>query len=651
MFNGKTFGKSPALFYGLSFLLLLLLYGKSIGYDYVWDDLYLIKEDPYLFQKEVSWDLITRPVFTTTSYFRPLAFVSWWLEVRLWGELSPHLSHAVNVLVFYGTVLLVFQLTKRFLQLNHYGDRARPLATVATLIYLAHPANVETVVWLSGRFDLFATFFTLAAVLAFLSVKRPLLGALLILPCAVGALGSKETGILLLPLLLLLALYQQQDGQKSWGQALRDSWRAHRWLFLALLLLDGLYFAFKAHYTVGIYHRHFDWDYFHRFYLSDQVPVLALKEYVVYTLFPFGNQGYYNPIEYISRDPLNRVISWLVVLAVLGLLFWLWRRKNRLLLLFLAFFLGISLVIHLIPINTQGNLRQNRFLFIALPFATVLLALALGWATRHYDQFKRIPRWSVLALFGYGTALAVVCSVSIGYWKNDDTFWDSTSRLYQEYSDGQRLPMPAFNRLMQDPKVKPETIRELMLRETNHMRALGLPLELNKYTLYAQYFIRRHRSEEGLRMLEAYLADYEQNEGKNVSARQRAEDLAKVYSIYIEGLMYVRHDFLQAENYIQRLGELQPDVYQDSHRMNKMDALRMKIVNELLLDRQAELRDDWQRLSHYRQLPHNLLAPLVVVRREIPTSLRELCPYVPAPVPACAPDFKLKAYTEKLLHE
>ena len=98
-------------------VLVLLLYGQTLGFSYVWDDgiIFLDKND--LMVKPLSWGLLSQPVLEGTSYLRPVVFLTWFTEFHLFGQ-RPALSHAVNVGLFLLNVILLFQVALTLFQRN-----------------------------------------------------------------------------------------------------------------------------------------------------------------------------------------------------------------------------------------------------------------------------------------------------------------------------------------------------------------------------------------------------------------------------------------------------------------------------------------------------------------------------------------------------
>ena len=118
------------------------------------------------------------------DYYRPLVFLSHALDWEIWG-LDPFGFHLRSLVLHTGCSILVLLIGRRFL--------SSPMAAVAAALFALHPASHETVYWMAARFDLMATFFTLAALWC-LSDDRPIWRALGVLAFGLGLL-SKESAI------------------------------------------------------------------------------------------------------------------------------------------------------------------------------------------------------------------------------------------------------------------------------------------------------------------------------------------------------------------------------------------------------------------------------------------------------------------------
>lgn len=129
-------------------------------------------------------------------FFRPLISLSFYIDYRVWG-IRAFGYHLTNLMFHATNAFLVGRIALALLR-----DRAAAIA--ATLIFVVLPVHAESVTWISGRTDVIATTFGLAAFAAYLhyveSGKRSsLVFALLLL--AVG-LAAKEI-LIALPLVML----------------------------------------------------------------------------------------------------------------------------------------------------------------------------------------------------------------------------------------------------------------------------------------------------------------------------------------------------------------------------------------------------------------------------------------------------------------
>jgi hypothetical protein len=90
------------------------------------------------------------------EYYRPLGFVAHAADWAIAGA-DPRQFHLTNLLLHIANALLVLLIGMRL------APRS-PAGLAAALLFALHASNHEAVVWISARFDLLATFFSLAAI-------------------------------------------------------------------------------------------------------------------------------------------------------------------------------------------------------------------------------------------------------------------------------------------------------------------------------------------------------------------------------------------------------------------------------------------------------------------------------------------------------
>lgn len=167
-------------------LLCALVYANSLFNGFVYDDWDLVVHNQWV--KEGPLLDALRSGYWETSrggsfYYRPVVSISYWIDHRIWG-LNPLGYHLRNLLLHAAASILVLLLGVRWL-----GTRSGAFAAAA--LFAVHPVHTQSVTWIAGRTDLFATvFFLLALLLIHEGVERssPAGGGA---PSAIGPPGGR----------------------------------------------------------------------------------------------------------------------------------------------------------------------------------------------------------------------------------------------------------------------------------------------------------------------------------------------------------------------------------------------------------------------------------------------------------------------------
>ncbi len=106
--------------------------------------------------------LFTKP--QADGFYRPLTFLSLWVDYRIFGEVLWG-YHLQNLMLHMANAVLLFALARSL----SLGDRT---ARWAAWLFAAAAVNFEAVMWPAARFDLLATFFILLALLAYMRYLR-----------------------------------------------------------------------------------------------------------------------------------------------------------------------------------------------------------------------------------------------------------------------------------------------------------------------------------------------------------------------------------------------------------------------------------------------------------------------------------------------
>ena len=351
-------------------LFALALYIGTLQHEFVWDDHHTIEHNQYITQARYLPRFFTDDVTRLTSgalhavYYRPLFWTSFLLDFSVWG-LRPAGFYLTNLLLYGLTCLLVFRLTRSLLE-------NAEAALLATLLFAAHPAHVETVAWVSGRVEPMAAIGVLLAICwygqACLATGwRKYATLLASLAAFVLGLLSKETAASL-PLILLWREVAIGPGSPGQPQGKIGAAVLRLVPFFAVLLgllwfrSDALARWAAENMGTGTF-----WD---------RVPgsLELVARYTLLAIFPVHLQPMYalaRPVSLWAPWPLAG-FALLVLLA--GLAVWWWRRLPVASFGLGWFLLALAPVLDLMPVSPRALNFAGRYLFIP----TIGLALLAG---------------------------------------------------------------------------------------------------------------------------------------------------------------------------------------------------------------------------------------------------------------------------------
>ncbi|HNM32235.1 MAG TPA: hypothetical protein PKM51_05760 [Chitinophagales bacterium] len=145
----------------------VVLYGWTAKFGWGLDDV------PYIvnpMQKiENNWHGISTLLNERFGYYdyRPVVFISFWIESKIFNGLNPNTSHLVNAFI-YG--FLSIQIFRFILLANFYENKNKltALALLTTLLFIIHPSHVSVVANIKSRDNLLSMLFGITATIQFL---------------------------------------------------------------------------------------------------------------------------------------------------------------------------------------------------------------------------------------------------------------------------------------------------------------------------------------------------------------------------------------------------------------------------------------------------------------------------------------------------
>lgn len=224
----------------------LLVYAPALNGELIWDDEYLVGQNPFFKSPIFVFEVFRHYLFfdSFSIYYRPVQNLTYMLDYWIWGG-NPFGYHLTNVLFHALSGFLLFKVMRRILPgiVGRSGDRrvCDLAALLIALIWTVHPIHNAAVAYISGRADSIASLFALSAWLL-VSRAREFAGkkrALLFVCAAVSmlvALCAKEIALMWLVIFLLhLAFFETEE-----------SWKSRFSLFAGMLLVFGIYFVLHS---------------------------------------------------------------------------------------------------------------------------------------------------------------------------------------------------------------------------------------------------------------------------------------------------------------------------------------------------------------------------------------------------------------------
>ncbi len=333
------------------------------------------------------------------TLYRPVTVASFALESSLSGGARASVSHGINLVLHAAVCWLVYALAVRC--------GVEPVAALlAALLFAVAPSKSEAVANVVGRSEVLSALFTLAAVRCAAEVGHRG-AAWAAAACVFLACGSKETGLVALPLVVLVAL----SGSRA-RDVLGTIAPSVLTFTIFVVLRTRALEAFFPPQPVPTIDNPLVVEHGVR-YAATALGLIA--RYARIVLFPFGLANDYSgasiPIE-------ASFFAWRPILgiAILGGLAAVATRGRV-----AALFVAITVLPYLLVSNLLvpiGSIFAERFLYLPVAGLCLLAALALG---------KGRP-WARAAVIAAVAVFSIAMFARSLDWKDDATIFAATAR-------------------------------------------------------------------------------------------------------------------------------------------------------------------------------------------------------------------------------
>lgn len=407
----KTFCKTKLFFLTLLFVIVFVLYGKSINFDFINldEDTLIEKNIAHLSNiKNVPKLFLTSCYFTKTSfYYRPLLSASFCLETSLFG-FNKKVYHFTNIILF---ILSLYLMYVFLLKLNINNN----ISKYIILLFAIHPVFTTLPVWVPARNDTLLIIFIL---LSFIGLANYIqsdkkIHLICFVLFFVLALFTKESAIFLFILYpLFLYCFKYKFVKK------------YTYIYISLLILIIVYLLLRSYSVASINIT----SYFDNSlkYLSNLA--FGLCNYIFFFFVP-----YKLPVMLLNETIQYKTLIAFCLFTLISIGFYYKNVKHRKILLFSA----IWFLVFIIPTFFQKEyVFLNHRLFISSVGLLIFLSIFVEELILKFHILKKVMFILFIILFGF---LFYLSATFQNIFSNRQPFWQ------QAYMDAPNYHFVPYN--------------------------------------------------------------------------------------------------------------------------------------------------------------------------------------------------------------
>jgi len=402
----------------LTIFLVFWIYSSNLDGPFLFDDGSNIKNNSAIRLTRLSWSGLKDAATNSPLSNRPLAYISFALNYYFHSYRTVG-YHTVNISIHMFTGLFLFLFFKTTLDLplmrSRYGNR-RWLPYIATLIWLVHPLQTQSVAYIVQRMNSMAAMFYILSMLSYVRARleqSPAIKWSLAAVCLISglmSLGTKQIAATLPVFILLYEWYFFQDLNAKWLK------RRLPVLFgLAILCLGVSLIYLDGHPLEKILSRYEvrNFTLLQRVLTEFRVVIL----YLSLLLYPHPNRlnlDYDFPLSHSLIEPVTTLLA---LTAIVGLLGWSVRlaKKDRLISFCILWYFG-NLVIESSIIGLEIVFEHRTY----LPSMMIILM-----AATLVDRYLRSTFLKV----------AIICAIILVFsaWTYErNAIWSSAVALWSD---------------------------------------------------------------------------------------------------------------------------------------------------------------------------------------------------------------------------
>jgi len=396
----------------LLFLIATILYLPTITFDYTLDDALVMTGNKYTQQGiQGTKDIFTHDLFegffgegkqiVAGGRYRPFTQFIFAIQKELFG-FHPWIGHLTNILSYALLMVILFLTIKALLSFPPFNkENAKVIAFISTLLYLFHPIHTEVVCNIKSLDEIFSMLGSLSAILLLLSYnnnpkiyKLFLSGFIFFI-----ALLSKENALTWIGVWLFWLIFTHKSFSKKY---IINS-------FVVLLIPAALFLFIRSQVLGAFLNTEIPKELLNNPFINstkaEEIATVFFTWLIYFKLLifphPLTHDYYPNQIPILDFGDFRVWLAILLVVGVIYLLIWSWKRKPIIAFAILMFVANFSMVSNLL--FNVGTFMNERFVFSASAGFT----LGVGWLFTKWGE--RSPKWAmyvliaILALYGVKT--------------------------------------------------------------------------------------------------------------------------------------------------------------------------------------------------------------------------------------------------------
>lgn len=395
-----------------AFAVVFAAYFQVMDLGFVWDDRYYLIDPWYL--RDGAWYRIWHePFIISDNYYRPFVLSTFLVGYFFHGSVALY-YHVENLLIHCANVTLLIILSSVVFK---DIEKRWGLAFFVGVTYGLHPVLLESVAWISGRFDLLVTFFGLSVLLVdqILLGWRKFVAVFFLFLC--GAL-SKEMMVIVALLLPISHVFWRGENSGVKAVFLKENIYSYASVVLSGVLYLAIRYKALGYLYVSDSPMKMGTGYEHILLIAK-----SIFWYVKLSFYPFlfVSPQHFSATPVLSSD----VDAWFgILLVALYLVILVVGRKNRVATgLGLAVFCSLLPIINIIPLTIGENIVSDRFLQFPLCFLVMVVCYEI-WilALASKGMVKKITLPLVAAVWFSLSVMNI--EVTLPSWGNNVSLWE-----------------------------------------------------------------------------------------------------------------------------------------------------------------------------------------------------------------------------------